>query len=291
MGWYLSAIVNKFALSVTLAAFAAAVADPQVAAAEITGKGFPLRNGAAAPYAAPAAPITANAPANAAAAPAPLPAAVAAATTTQPQTQASFENSPLSFAGENRVRNRQANGENRGYSMPSIWPALLAVGGLCGFFGLALFVMKKYLPGHRQLFNHPAMELLGRTHLDQRRFVTLLRVGRRLVVVGVCQEEMRTLCEITDSSEVTEIMEIARPKTEVGLTVFQRLFQKTVVEAEAEETRAMAREKVAELDAQMSALRARVHEIHSDEDMTETAMNEKRRQLAVDKLHQLDAVG
>lgn len=253
------AAVATLAASIVMA-LAIAEAAP---AAEITGKGFPLRQTNAVPYA--------SAPVQPAAAQPVVTAAVnpGTAAAVHPQTSASFEESPLAFAGAEARRNRETSGR-KAYSMPSIWPVLLSVGGMCLLFGGALYFMKRYLPGHRQLFNHPAMELLGRTHLDQRRFVTLLRVGNRLVVVGVCQEEMRTLTEITDEAEVTEIMEVARPKTEVGLTVFQRLFQRNVVEAEAAQTRALAREKVAELDEQMSSLKKRVSEIRG---------GEKRRQF------------
>lgn len=261
----------------------------EIAAGETAGKGFPLRNSSPIPYS----PATLNnvpyaaAPAAAQAAPnnntTNQPAAVAAASVTG---TAAYESSPLAFAGSENRRNR-SNGESRSYSMPSIWPALLAVFAVCAVFVGILYLMKKYIPGHKQLFSHPAMELLGRTHLDQRRFVTLLRVGRRLVVVGVCAEEMRTLAEITDEAEITEIMEVARPKTEVGLTIFQRLFQRNVVQVEAEQTRAMADEKVLELDAQMSALRERVREIHDAEPEPEEPMERPPRRPR----RRLDAVG
>lgn len=261
-------------------------------AAEITGKGFPVRSGAVTPYstATTSTPYTQNAPQQVATTvvsqtPAVSTAPVAQALNSE-STTAAFEQSPLAFSGNDRRRPSQ-KGENKNFSLPSIWPALFAVMAVCGLFIAGLYFMKKYLPGHRQLFNHPAMELLGRTHLDQRRFVTLLRVGRRLVVVGVSPDEMRTLSEITDEAEITEILEVARPKTEVGLTVFQKLFQRNVVEAEVEETRAMAREKVAELDAQMSALRDRVREIHTDD----APRIEPRLENKKPPRRKLDAVG
>lgn len=262
-------------------------------AAEITGKGFPLRSGTVTPYAT-ATTVNANIPyaqnqtqphtgKQVAATPAASGESTVATTLHAGESgTAAFEGSPLVFSGNDRQRSSQ-RGENKSFSLPSIWPALFAVMAVCGLFIAGLYFMKKYLPGHRQLFNHPAMELLGRTHLDQRRFVTLLRVGRRLVVVGVSQDEMRTLSEITDEAEITEIMEVARPKTEVGLTVFQKLFQRNVVEAEAEEARAMAREKVVELDAQMSALRERVREIRADDSPVAEVKKPVRRKL--------DAVG
>ncbi len=170
---------------------------------------------------------------------------------------ADFESHPLSFPESNR--RRRAEGDRAG--APSMWTALFAVLVISGIFGAILFMVKKYLPGHRQLFNHPAMEVLGRTYLDQRRFVSLLRVGKRIVVVGVSPDEMRPLSEITDETEISDILELARPKTEAGLTVFQRLFQKTVQREEAAENRVLADVKAAEIDAQMSTLRERMKQI------------------------------
>lgn len=223
---------------------AIAVALP-LAAADSAGKGFPVRAASASPAAAQPryAPAAASTP------------AVEAA----PVSSQEYENQPITFAGPRRSPSQ--TGEGRQFVMPSIWPALLAVVVVCGLFCAILYVAKRYLPGHRQMFSHPAMEVLGRTHLDQRRYVSLIRVGKRIVVVGVSPDEMRALSEITDEEEITGILEVARPKTEAGLTIFQRLFQRTVAKADADEARAMAEEKTKQLKAQMSNLRQRVAEI------------------------------
>ena len=217
-------------------------------AAEITGKGFPIPTGN-------------SAQATTTAKPTPIP-ATSSVQQNKPGDTASFDSQPLTFPSNDR---RRARGERGEFKMPSIWPALLAVFAVCGLFCLGLYFIKRYLPGHRQLFSNPAMELLGRTHIDQRRFVSLLRVGKRIVVVGVSPDEMRSLTEITDEAEVTELLEVARPKTEAGLTMFQRLFQRNVVEAEAEEAKLLARQKAEEIDAQMQSLRERVKDIRGEE--------------------------
>jgi hypothetical protein len=69
---------------------------------------------------------------------------------------------------------------------------------------------------------------------------------------------MRPLSEITDEAEITEILDVARPKTEAGLTLFQKLFKRNVVEAEAAEMREMKDLKAEELREQMLALKNRV---------------------------------
>lgn len=191
-------------------------------------------------------------------APAPTPAA-------EPSRQDDFENRPVTFPADSRRQLRQGSARDTA-PMPSIWPALFMVALICGGFVFLLVMIKKYLPGHRQLFSHPAMEILGRTHFDQRRYASLLRVGKRIIVIGVSPDEMRTLSEITDDEEITAIMEVARPKSEMGLTIFQKLFKRHVIDTEAAETRALAREKAMELEEQMSSLKERVRAMRVEED-------------------------
>ncbi len=218
-------------------------------AAEAPGQGFPLRGTAASP-----APV-----ANHALSPTSAPAPVQAAVLSAAPTAGDFENQPFAFPDNSRRQPRAAaaKGESS-YSMPSILPGLLCVALVCGAFIGILVLAKRYLPGHRQYFAHPAMEVLGRTHLDQRRYVSLVRVGKRILVIGVSPDEINPLSEITDESEITTIMEVARPKTEAGLTIFQRLFQRQVTETDAAETRAIVDVKARELEERTASLRERV---------------------------------
>ncbi len=233
----------------------------------IAGKGFPVGAAAIPPkntisttVVRPAPGTTASASASVSPSDSGQTPATAAVPTTVVPTDVIYENQPLAFPSDTRRPARQEQ-EKRGYSMPSIWPMLFAVAVVCGFFCTALWLVKKYVPGHKQLFNHPAIEVLGRTHLDQRRYVSLLRVGKRIVVVGVSPDEIRSLTEITEEAEVTGILEVARPKTEAGLTIFQRLFQKNMIKAEAEENRALADAEADQLTEQMAKLREQVKRI------------------------------
>lgn len=176
------------------------------------------------------------------------------------------DNQPIAFSNASPRQIRRASGRGEPVSPPSMFAPLFYVFVICAFFVAILYLAKKYLPGHRRLFSHPAMEVLGRTHLDQRRYVSLLRVGKRILVVGVSPDELTSLSEITDEAEITEIMEVARPKTETGLTVFQRLFQRTAVKQEAEIEAEQADHKARELEEQLSSLRRRVKNIREHEE-------------------------
>lgn len=232
-------------------------------AGEMAGRGYPLR--AASAQTVSASNDVFAAPVRVASAQQAQPAPDVPAAQPAPATAAEFERQPISFTQSgNRRQNR--DGTTTGYAMPSIWPALFSVALVCAVFCTILYLVKKYLPGHRQMFSHPAMEVLGRAHIDQRRYVSLLRVGKRIVVVGVSPDEMRALSEITDEEEITGIMEVARPKTEAGLNIFQRLFQRNVIDQDKAETRALANEKAEELERQMASLRDRVKAIREDEE-------------------------
>lgn len=194
-------------------------------------------------------------------------------TVVNPTTDASrpgaFENQILTIPG-NGARRERADPATRGeFKAPSILPALFYVGLICGGFILAMYLARKYMPGGKRLFTHPSMEILGRTHIDQKRYLSLVRVGKRILVVGVSPDEMRSLSEIVDESEVTEIMQIARPKSETGLTIFQRLFQKTVIDTDTAEKEEEIRHHARELEENLSTLQARVKSIRQHEEPAE----------------------
>ncbi len=164
---------------------------------------------------------------------------------------AEFEETPLSFPTNNRQQMRQSRS-----GAPSIFSVLFYVLVICGIFFFVIWIFKRYVPGHKQFFSHPALEVLGRTHLDQRRFVSLIRVGRRVLVVGVTADEITPLTEIDNEVEVTEILEHARPKTEAGRSMFAKLFQHHVIEAHQAEA-------AGELDSRAEALADDISELRN----------------------------
>lgn len=183
--------------------------------------------------------------------PAPMPAPVQVANPTTND----FENTPLVFPDNTRVPLRQGQ---RSVSTPSIFSILFYVFLICAAFLFCMWLVKRYLPGHRQLFSHPALEVLGRTHLDQRRYLSLVRVGRRILVVGVTPDTISPLAEVGDGAEVAEIMELARPKTEAGKSIFTKLFQRHMVEAEQERDEARLGSQAEALADDIAALRGRI---------------------------------
>ena len=55
------------------------------------------------------------------------------------------------------------------------------------------------------------IEVLARTHLASRQQLSLVRLGRRLVLVGSCPTGMSPLAEVTDPAEVAELLAGPKP--------------------------------------------------------------------------------
>ena len=100
------------------------------------------------------------------------------------------------------------------------WLVLLAAVSL-----LALWGVRTFFPGGKKLFATPAAEVLGRTYLDSRRYLALVRVGRRVLVVGVDTDGMHPVGEITDADEVADILRQTAPSTSGSASFFQTLLQ------------------------------------------------------------------
>jgi len=84
-------------------------------------------------------------------------------------------------------------------------------------------ILKKHTPLAGKSLPEEALDLLGRKMIDQRNAVQFLRIGDRILVVGVSLEGMRTLAEITDPVEVDRIAGACR--TPAGESAMGRSFR------------------------------------------------------------------
>ncbi len=84
------------------------------------------------------------------------------------------------------------------------WLGLIIV-LLCGMVVLA----RKFLPKSMGMFKSPAMELVGRSYLDPKRCVYLLKVGKRVLVVGGAENGLSCLGQIDKDEEVEHLMALA----------------------------------------------------------------------------------
>lgn len=109
---------------------------------------------------------------------------------------------------------------------------VVTVLGLGVVLWVAIVAVKKFLPGGKALFSTPAMEILGRTQFDSQKYLALVRLGKRILVVGVSSGGFDAVTEITDETEAADIMALAKPKTPAGKELFHRMFQKQMAGVE-----------------------------------------------------------
>ena len=62
------------------------------------------------------------------------------------------------------------------------------------------------MPGRRMLASSGAIEVLSRTSLSGKQSLVLVRMGRRLLLLGVTGDEMNTLCVVEDPDQVATLV-------------------------------------------------------------------------------------
>jgi len=111
-----------------------------------------------------------------------------------------------------------------------LWP-LLAV--LCGI-GLLFWALRKYLPGMRRLTGSQAVEVLARTYVAPRQSIAVVKVGRRILIVGQSSDALSPLGSVSDPEEVSELVGLcasAAPRS--ASASFRKIFQRMDKEYDA----------------------------------------------------------
>lgn len=162
-----------------------------------------------------------------------------------------------------RDRDRAASPPPNGWKLTLQLAATVTL--FAGLIIACLLAAKRWLPGSRQLFSHPGLEVLGRTHLDSRRYLALVRVGRRLLVLGASPDTLTPLGEVTDPAEVTELLAIARPKSEPGKSLFRTLFARQLQETETMTESVRTEASAEQVRDGISELRERVRDLRNRE--------------------------
>jgi flagellar biogenesis protein FliO len=112
-----------------------------------------------------------------------------------------------------------------------LWPLALVLTGIFVMFWAA----KRYLPGLRRMAGSRAVEILGRTYLTPRQSVTVVKLGRRVLVIGQTAEQLSALASITDPEEVSEIVGLCESAGGHSSTAtFRKIFQRMDREYEGE---------------------------------------------------------
>ena len=129
--------------------------------------------------------------------------------------------------------NAGANPASRGLEYPRVALALSAVIAL--IFALR-WAAKKYFPQPGRTNGSSVVQVLARSPLAPRQQILILRVGRRILVVGDTGSQMNPLSEITDPDEVaTLIGQLGEEKAFLAARPFSSLFSRARQELSPDE--------------------------------------------------------
>jgi len=91
---------------------------------------------------------------------------------------------------------------------------------------LVFWAVRKYVPGMRRLTGSSVVRVLARTYLSPRQSVTLVKVGRRILVVGQTADRLSRLGEISDGEEVSELLGLCHSEGDQSISKnFQKIFR------------------------------------------------------------------
>lgn len=92
----------------------------------------------------------------------------------------------------------------------SVLRTVLALGVVVALIFVLRFVLRRFGPGRQGRGRGGPMTVLARTSVSPRQQMLLVRLGRRLVLVGSGPEGMVSLAEVRDADEVAELVRLAQ---------------------------------------------------------------------------------
>jgi len=131
--------------------------------------------------------------------------------TAQPESPATADSPPVDQTPVLRrkpIRSTQqldAAAAARARSVPWYRSGLMSLVFVLGAIGGVALLVRRLVPSMRTM-NGPGLEVLGRHHLAPKQSLALVRIGRRVLLVGVSADRLNTLCEIDEPQEVAELL-------------------------------------------------------------------------------------
>ncbi|MCH7814685.1 MAG: flagellar biosynthetic protein FliO [Planctomycetes bacterium] len=93
----------------------------------------------------------------------------------------------------------------RSDGVPWYRSGLMSLVVVLGLIGAVAVVVRRLVPSVRNM-SSGAIEIIGRHTLAPKQSIALVRVGRRLLLVGITAEQINRLCEIDDAAEVSDLL-------------------------------------------------------------------------------------
>ena len=157
---------------------------------------------------------------------------------------------------------------------------VLSLAVVVGLILLLRLAGKRLFPMSSPNRSTRAVQILARTPIAPRREILLLRVGRRVIVVGETGAGMNPLCEISDPDEVAALIgQIQAERTDSASHTFGKLFHRAAQEMSGEEAADEMETQTPEMPDPSTAETA-VDPIISDARDELTGLSERIRGLA-----------
>lgn len=96
---------------------------------------------------------------------------------------------------------RRDTASDRGL-LRDLWPLLVVL----GVIGAAAYMVKRFVPSRRLLGGSGALRIVSQTHLTAKQQLMLVRLGGRLVLLGVSPDRINTLSIVDDPEQVALIL-------------------------------------------------------------------------------------
>jgi len=138
------------------------------------------------------------------------------------QPKDSIEDKPFN---PSRSQRDPSNGTDGPQFTPLGWWTYGALAGVVLLILAAAVIIRKAYPGMKMFSSLPMVQILGRTYLSPKQTMAMIKVDRRLVLLGVTEHSMTNLLTISDPEEVSRLMtQIDQHRSKRVTTSFGQLF-------------------------------------------------------------------
>jgi len=117
--------------------------------------------------------------------------------------------------------------QNADIKTTSTWWVLTSLLLVLALIVVTAYLLRRFLPGSRRLGRSSAVEILSRSVINPRQSLCLVRLGNKLLLVGLSPNHMSPLASINDPEEIAQISGLLEKDSVNSISnTFGRLFHK-----------------------------------------------------------------
>lgn len=122
----------------------------------------------------------------------------------------------------------------------SVWVALFSLIIVIGLIFGVYYVFRKFVPNMPRIRSGKAVQFLARRYLDTKNSLALIKVGNRILLIGITLDGMSLLAEFSEEKEIDEIMSGIAPEEVASkqgsfIDIIKRAFRQSEPTREEEE--------------------------------------------------------